>query len=43
MSHDEIAELLGEQSVRAVEGVLYRWRQGEKRKTGKPAGEVNEK
>jgi hypothetical protein len=29
---DEIAELLGETSVRAVEGVLYRWRVQEKQR-----------
>ena len=29
-SQEEIAELLGERSVRAVEGVLYRWRTREK-------------
>jgi hypothetical protein len=37
-SQEEIAELLGEQSVRAVEGVLYRWRTREK-----TAGEVSGK
>jgi hypothetical protein len=29
-SQDEIVEMLGEQSVRAIEGVLYRWRTKEK-------------
>jgi transposase len=28
-SQDEIVELLGETSIRAVEGVLYRWRKEE--------------
>lgn len=31
-SHQEIVELLDETSVRAVEGVLHRWRVKEKRK-----------
>jgi hypothetical protein len=31
-SHEEIMELTGAESVRAVEGVLYRWRTREKQR-----------
>jgi hypothetical protein len=34
-SQEEIVELLGEPSVRAVEGVLYRWRTKERQRLGK--------
>lgn len=37
-AQEEIAEMLGEQSVRAVEGVLYRWRIKEQGRLGKGGG-----
>jgi len=37
-SQDEIVEMLGEQSVRAIEGVLYRWRTKEKGRIGEGGG-----
>jgi hypothetical protein len=37
-SQDEIVEMLGEQSVRAIEGVLYRWRTKEQGRMGEGGG-----
>jgi transposase len=34
-TQEEIAEVLGEKSIRAVEGVLHRWRKKEQHRRGK--------